>query len=361
MNDLRSPTVSRAALFERCGEPLKLKNVPVPIPDPGEVLVRVLCCTICGSDLHTFSGRRQSPCPSVLGHEMVGEVLNAGDTELVDHNKCPINVGDRITWSVAASCGCCDRCHDGMPQKCRTLLKYGHELFDGKTKLSGGLAEHCLLLPGTTIVRVPDALADEIVCPASCATATSFAAVRQAGELTGRRVLVMGAGLLGLTTCAIASSQGASEVCLCDVDTARLAKGTEFGVTRSVTEVAGEFDRIFEMSGHPDAVQTAFAATAVGARVVLVGSVSPGPAVTIDPEQIVRRLVTVCGVHNYIPEDLAAAVRFLATEADSFPFSSLVERTFSLDEVNEAFAYARENQPVRVAVRPRPKSDSNSY
>lgn len=342
----------RAALFEGSGKQFRMVDVPLPVPEAGEIAVRVRCCTVCGSDLHTQSGRRASPSPSVLGHEIVGEIVRSGDSKLRDHIGQRLETGDRITWSVAASCGTCDRCVNEMPQKCRTLLKYGHEKFSGRMQLSGGLADYCLLQPGTTVVRVPDHLSDEVVCPASCATATSFAAVRRAGELAGKSVLVLGAGLLGLTTCAIASSRGANEIFLCDVDDTRLQRGPDFGATRTGHHPSGDFDRVFEMSGHSEAVQAGLDSAAMGGRVVLVGSVSPAPSVSLDPEKVVRRLMTICGVHNYIPADLVSAVEFLATDGQSFPFANLVERKFALAEVNEAFSFAREKRPVRVAVCP---------
>ena len=257
-----------------------------------------------------------------------------------------------MTWSIAASCGDCRLCNDDLPQKCDSLHKYGHEAF-ATDPLSGGLGEYCVLKPGTRIVRLPDDLPDEVACPANCATATVAAAMRKAGDVKNRSVLVMGTGMLGLTTCAFASASGASEVVACDIDESRLRVATEFGATRLVQSLDGDtFDFVFEMSGNSAAVAAGFEATTIGGVVVLVGSVSPSKRVPVDPERIVRRLMTIHGVHNYKPDDLATAVEFLHRHHQRFPFADLVESSFALTEAQAAMEHAEAERPIRVVVRP---------
>ena len=120
------------------------------------------------------------------------------------------DVGDRITWTLCASCGRCSNCRRGLPQKCEHLFKYGHEALAGD-RPSGGLATHCVLRPGTTIFVVPDELPDSVACPANCATATVMASIRLLQEVTpvqGRTVLIAGMGMLGLTAAAVCSRVG---------------------------------------------------------------------------------------------------------------------------------------------------------
>ena len=98
--------MSRYALFHGPGQPLELQQAEVPELSPGEVLVSVDLCTLCGSDLHTYQGDRHVACPTVLGHEMVGRLVATGsDAPQQDSNGSPIEVGDRLTWSITA----CDR------------------------------------------------------------------------------------------------------------------------------------------------------------------------------------------------------------------------------------------------------------
>ena len=97
------PETSLAAVFHAPGRPFELAHVPLPILEPGEAIVKVECCTICGSDLHSIAGRRNVPAPTILGHEIVGTVAQVGPghrARALDGE--PIQPGDRIAWSVAA-------------------------------------------------------------------------------------------------------------------------------------------------------------------------------------------------------------------------------------------------------------------
>src|SRR5262245_53306730 len=180
-----------AAVFGGVPEQLEVRELPLPQPAAGEILVRMLGCTICGSDLHTLHGRRQVPVPTVLGHEIVGQIAELGAAApREDLAGQPLRVGDRITWSLVASCGRCFYCQSDLPQKCLQAVKYGHERLQAGRELLGGLAEHVLLVPGTAIVRLPDELPLEAACPANCATATAAAAIEAAGTIAGSCVCV---------------------------------------------------------------------------------------------------------------------------------------------------------------------------
>lgn len=343
----------QAAVFHSVGTPFELCKVALPELQPGQTLIRITCCTICGSDLHTWSGARTGAMPTVLGHEIIGTVARLSQPTTTTIDGRSLQLGDRVTWSVAASCGQCARCSSQLPQKCDSLFKYGHELCSAGEELSGGLAEYCVLQPGTAVMHLPSELSDAVACPANCATATVAAAIRHAGSLNGKRVLVTGAGMLGLTTCAMADSAGASHVCLCEPHATRRQQAVGFGARELVAEVnADDFDCVFEMSGNASAVEAAIRAAGIGGRIVLVGSVSPSRAVEVDPERIVRRLLTIAGVHNYRPDDLQTAVNFLQDAHQKYPFASLVEKTWPLAEVQAAFEFAMQARPIRVAVKP---------
>lgn len=343
----------QAAVFRSVGQPFELCEVALPELQPGQTLIRITCCTICGSDLHTWSGARTGAMPTVLGHETIGTVARLSQPATMAIDGRPLQPGDRVTWSVAAACGQCARCANQLPQKCNSLFKYGHELYAVGAELSGGLAEYCVLQPGTAVMHLPSELSDAVACPANCATATVAAAVRQAGSLSGKRVLITGGGMLGLTTCAVAHSAGAEHVCLCDPHAGRRQQAERFGATEMLAAVdADNFDCVFEMSGNASAVEAAIAAAGIGGKIVLVGSVSPSRAVAVDPERIVRRLLSIVGVHNYRPDDLQTAVHFLQQAHHRYPFAALVERTWPLAEVQAAFEFAISERPIRVAVKP---------
>ncbi len=357
-----------AAVFTGPGRPLSFEQLALPRLAPGEVLVQMRACTLCGSDLHTYVGDRETPTPTILGHEILGEIAAIGDGRApLDHAGNALGIGDRITWSIAASCGACFFCRHEIPQKCEHLFKYGHEAMEPPHLLSGGLAEYCQLAPGTAMVRIPETVPDRVACPVNCATATVAAAVRVG--LAGHEadsVLVQGVGMLGLTACAMLRSRGARMVIAADKDQSRLALAKKFGAdhlievgAQATSEVVADLtggrgvDLALEMSGAPAAVAGGLSVLRIGGRQVLVGTVFPTDPVSIQPEALVRNLLSVHGVHNYTPVDLAAAVAFLEEHHDTFPFESLVEGAYPLPEAERAFEDALQSRAPRILVTAR--------
>lgn len=337
----------------------------------GDVLVEVEYATVCGSDLHTVSGRRSAPAPLVLGHEQLGRIVAVGDCAVASDGH-PLAVGDRVVWSLTVSCGDCDRCRHGLTQKCRTLRKYGHERLTSEWELSGGFASHMHVLAGTTIITIPDELPAEVAAPLTCGTATAVAALDQASQITdieGSTVLVTGAGLVGLTAIALATDRGA-RVIAADPDEDRRVLAERFGAVYSVDPLApegspGSFTAILaeagspagvnvviEASGSAAAVRQAVASLDIGGVAVLVGSVHPVGEVGVDPEAMVRGLHTIRGLHNYTAAHLEEAVAYLLERHSAHPFRELVGAEYPLDDLDEAIAAATAGGAVRVGVRP---------
>ncbi|GAB5897432.1 alcohol dehydrogenase catalytic domain-containing protein [Mycolicibacterium mageritense] len=319
-----TPRVTMAAVWTG-GTGIELRKVDIPELDDGDVLVRVRLATVCGSDLHTVTGRRPAACPSILGHEAVGDVVAAGADATVE-------IGRRVVWSVTVACGECPRCRSGFTAKCRSVRKVGHEPFDGSWALSGSYAEHVLLPRGTAIAAVPDTLPDAVAAPAACATATVMATLDAAGALAGRRVLIGGAGMLGLTAVAACADAGADAQVI-DVDAERLALTPWFGGRPSDGTAV---DVAIDYTGSTGAVAAALDRLDVGGILVLAGSVLPGPALPIDPETVVRQWLTITGVHNYEPRHLDRAVAFLDRTRDRYPWRSLVAAPVPLAEIASA-------------------------
>jgi putative phosphonate catabolism associated alcohol dehydrogenase len=354
-------TTAIAAVLEEVGRPLVLREFPLPVPQAGETLVEVIACTLCGSDLHSLHGRRPVPLPTILGHEILGRVAAFGPgANGRDAAGQPLAVGDRVTWSIVASCGDCFFCRRDLPQKCLRQTKYGHEPLRPGRELTGGLADHCLLAAGTAIFRVPPNISDAVACPANCATATIAAALEAAGPLAGSRVLVMGAGMLGVTAAAWTRALGAADVVCCDVAPERLELAARFGATRTCSTAelpsamaeltAGHgVDVAFELTGSPEAFEAALPQVRIGGTVVLVGSVFPSRPVPLLLEQIVRRCLTLRGIHNYAPRHLAAALAFL-DENREYPFETLVAPWQPLSAINEALATPLSPPALRTGI-----------
>lgn len=363
-----SPEVltGRMLVFHGADRAMEIRRCPLPVLAEGEVLVRVACCTICGSDVHTYEGRRPTPCPTVLGHEILGHIAGLPPgTPIRDHQGRPLAIGDRVTWSVVVGCGQCFFCMHGLPQKCSRLFKYGHEAIVEHHPFNGGLADYCHLKRGTAIFRVPEGLPDVVACPANCATATSAAALRYVGDCAGFVVLVQGAGMLGLTVAAMIASAGAREVIVCDTQPQRLETACRFGATRTalvrdnldtlgamvrkVTDSRG-VDIAFDMTGDPAAIEAGIDLLRIGGRYVWVGAVYPARPMSVFAETIVRKLLNIQGVHNYTPDDLRMALEFLAQTSRRFPFEYLVSESLRLEDADAIFRRAAQTDALRLAV-----------
>ena len=155
---------------------MELTHVASPSLRDGEMLVKVLACNLCRSDLHSHAGRRQVATPTILGHEIVGQIEEFGPhAPSMDIAGEPLAIGDRITWSIVLGCGRCYFCTHDLPQKCDRLFKYGHSAINNERSLGGGLADFVVLLPGTACLRVPNGMSDSVAALANCAAATAAA------------------------------------------------------------------------------------------------------------------------------------------------------------------------------------------
>jgi putative phosphonate catabolism associated alcohol dehydrogenase len=332
-----------AMLFQGVGQPLQQHWLALRPLNRGEVLVRIEACTLCGSDRHSFFGRRPCPTPSILGHEMLGTV------EALSQSIDGVQVGDRVTWSIAVHCGSCFFCKAGWPQKCERLFKYGHEKYNADIGPTGGLSTHVILKPGTALFPVPESLPSEIITPASCATATVFAAIRSCTHLV-ETVLILGAGMLGLTACSILQDK---KVFVQDPDRIKRELAFKLGAMDSTAPSRG-VDLVLEMSGAKSAIEESLNQVRIGGTIVLVGSVFPGPPVSFDPEKIVKRCIHIHGMHNYAPEDLASAIAYLTSAKDQEFLKGLVQRKFALKDADQAFHVAETERLARVMVVPDP-------
>ncbi len=351
-------STARAAIFYGSDHPLTIEDVSVRDLAIGEHLVEIACCSLCRSDLHTVSGSRIEPTPTILGHEIVGRLVDC---------KGPLApglaFGDRVTWGIAASCGVCFFCRSGLSQKCDSLFKYGHMRVTSSEPLSGGLASHIILRAGTTIRKVPSGISDEVASLANCSVSTAASTIRSSRVQPGQVVVVFGAGVLGLSAIAMLDELGC-QVFVFDPFVSARERALRFGATdvfsdleslkarvMTCTEGRGA-DVALELSGVRSSAEATLSIVRIGGTVVWAGTASPVGDVPIDPEQVVRRLLTLRGMHNYAPEDLETALNFLERNHSRYPFGDLFGPSFPLEFVAEAFKAANDSGGKRITVRP---------
>ncbi len=341
-----------AMVFHRSGLPFEAREFKLPTLATGELLVKVDYATICGSDLKTFKGDRQEPTPCILGHEMVGRIVGMEGVH-TDYFDTPLSIGDRISWSIYAFDPKDEYAQKGWPQKSRSLIKYGHRALHASHSLSGGYAEYCHLMPGTTLVKIPDFLNDQVVSPLNCAVATVAGGFRLLGDCRGKSVLIYGCGMLGIMACAMARKRGAKWIGVVDLKREKLSMAKRFGadaVFQPTDVKPDQLDLFIDLTGVPNCMEEGLQKLDIGGTALLLGATYPSRNLSVNAEVILRKILTIKGLHNYAPEDLGAAYEFLKDSYQDFPYDLLIQKEFPLRQLDEAFAFALQNPVFRVGI-----------
>jgi L-iditol 2-dehydrogenase len=338
----------RALVVDRPGMSA-VRQVPEPVPGPGEVLVEVAAAGICGSDLEVLDGRRPAAYvdyPVVPGHEWAGRVLAAGP-DVKD-----VGPGDPVVAEGLRACGVCDRCAEGRTNICTAA--YAETGFTHP----GALAER-LLVPAGLLHRLP---ANRPVEPAALLEPAACVAsgLLEAGmPLPGSRVAVVGDGPLGLLALLLLGTTAPAERVLVGARPARSAFGPGCGATRVVAAtdraalagLAGRFDMAVEASNAPAGAATAVSLLRRGGSAVLLG-ISGAQRPAIDPDTVTLNQLRLQGGFAASRNAWRWVVR-LYSEGILDP-APLVTHHFPLEEVEGAFAAltAADGGAVKILVHP---------
>ncbi len=294
-----------------------------PEPGAGEVRIAVQVVGICGTDMEFYSGRRENGYPFILGHECAGTIDACGAA--VDGWK----VGDRVTVRPNFGCGVCDRCREGRDNICPNSRGLG-------VTIDGCLAEY-IIAPARYVFALPEGMDFEtgaLVEP----LAVADRAVRRAGVSSANRVLILGAGSIGLFATRCAALEGAT-VTVCDPILERLKLAHQFGAYRTVTLVEDlgsdeqPFDTVIETAGVAETVPIAVRYARPGGRIVLTGiPMDPTP---IESRWIVWRELEIHGSFIYDASDFAHAAERLRD--GSVQALAVVSHRFPLEQTADAF------------------------
>jgi L-iditol 2-dehydrogenase len=322
-----------------------LDERPDPQPGPHEVLVRVRSVGVCGSDVHYYEhGRIGSYVveqPLVLGHEASGEVVGVGE------GVTRLEVGDRVSVEPGVPDFSCEQCLVGRYNLCRGMR------FFATPPIDGAFAE-LVTVHELFAHRVPDSLSDDAAAllePLS----VGLWACRKGEVSAGSRVLVTGAGPVGLLAVQVALALGAAEVTVTDVSASRLALARELGATATLDasttslEKSGvEPDVLLECSGNPAATGDGVRALSRAGRAVLVGM--GGDEMPLPLSRVQERELTVTGTFRYAhtwPTAIALAA------SGRVALDRLVTGRYGLDEVETALTVVRSDPAtIKPVVEP---------
>jgi L-iditol 2-dehydrogenase len=334
----------RVAVLREPGQ-IALEERPVPRPGPGEVVVRVHSVGVCGSDTHYYEhgriGRFVVDAPLVLGHEAAGEVsgVGAGVTRLT--------VGQRVSIEPGVPDLTCPQCLAGRYNLCPNMR------FFATPPIDGAFAEY-VVVHEAFAHPVPDSIGDDAAAllePLSVA----IWACRKGRVTAGTRVLITGAGPIGLLGVQVALAFGATEVVVSDVNPGRLAVAEELGATAVVDPREGGLaglhrppEVLLECSGHPPAITGAIGALGPAGRAVLVGM--GGDEVLLPLSVVQERELEVMGTFRYAG---TWPIGIALVDAGRVDLDRLVTGSYRLDQAADALtAGRRDAQSLKSVVHP---------
>lgn len=355
----------RAVVIPDPNAPIEIRTFPEPIVEPGAVVLQGLLAEVCGTDVHLWRGRLAGvPYPLIPGHVAVGRVLRTGG-EVRDIEGAQIAPGDLVTFlDVHETCHACWYCLVAKAStRCPSRKVYGIT-YGAEDGLLGGWSDTIYLKPGVKVVRLRGAVTPELWMAAGCALPTALHAVDLAGVRLGDRVLVQGAGPVGLAACALATASGAVWVGVVDRAANRLAAARRMGAdaafalddnpvpaVRAATSGRGP-DVVIEASGSPDAVPMGCEVARDGGRYVVVGQYTDHGSVEVNPHlHINKKHLTVQGCWGSDFSHFWRGMDVLSRLAERFDWMGLVSRTYAMEEAEQALRDVEARRVVKALIR----------
>jgi L-iditol 2-dehydrogenase len=355
----------QAAVIPAPNQPLELRDYPEPVVETGGVVLRTIASEVCGTDVHLWHGRLSGvPYPLIPGHVSVGEVMETGG-EVRDLLGRLVSPGMAVTFlDVHETCNNCWYCliakaSTRCPKRRVYGITYGAE--DG---LLGGWSERLYLKPGVKIVPMAPNVSPERWMAGGCGLPTALHAVDRAGIKLGERVLIQGAGPVGLMACALSLASGAGWVGVIDAAPGRLEAARKMGADEVIPIEEAEAkvkaatggrgaDIVIEATGNPIAVRQACELARDNGRVVIVGQYTDAGDVAINPHlHINRKHLEVLGCWGSDLSHVWRAMETLNRLGDRFPWESLISRSYSLAEAQTALEDVAARRVVKALIRP---------
>lgn len=334
-------TTMRASVLVEQGI-VRLENRPRPTAAANEVVVRVSAVGVCGSDVHYYDHGRIGPyvvdSPLVLGHELSGVIVEVGESVSTSR------IGERVAVEPQRPCRSCPQCRLGRYNLCPRMRFYATPPVDG------AFAEY-VTIEADFAFAIPDSISDEaaaLIEPLSVA----IAACRRAGVAPGQRVLIAGAGPIGVITAQTARAFGAAEVYISDLVRKRLEFALDHGATHVIRPGKDDTSQLgvnvfIDASGAPSAITAGIRAVGPGGNVVLVGL--GNDSMELPVSYIQDREIWVTGVFRYV-NTWPLAIQLL--ESGRVDLDSIVTARFGLADTEAALNETKSPDAMKVIVNP---------
>ncbi|MBS3791564.1 MAG: alcohol dehydrogenase catalytic domain-containing protein [Candidatus Bipolaricaulota bacterium] len=317
---------------------IAFEEVEKPTPEDGEVLIEVKSCGICGSDVHSYQGEHPFVHPPiVLGHEFSGVVSETGK------DVKNVNPKDKVVVEPNIVCNDCYNCNHGRYNICENLQVIGNVGYDG------AFADF-IAVPEEKVIKIPEDMGFEegaLVEP----TAVGVHAVRISDQKLGDKVVVIGAGTIGLVTLVAAKDAGASETIITDLEDSRLERAKNLGADHAINTgelddglsefIQAEFgkdgaDIIFDCVGFDNTLNQAIEVARKGTQIMLVGV--PKGNLDVNMAFVQDRELDIQGSLMYVQRDFKTAVNMI--DRGQIKTEDLITNRFDFEELEEAFELA---------------------
>lgn len=346
-------TSMQAARLHQAGEPLRIENVPVPHPGPGQLLIEVAACGLCGTDIHlaVVGDIAVARAPITLGHEAAGTIVALGEAV------SGFALGQRVALFPSPICGNCRFCRAGRESLCEATQAYG-------MSADGALARY-LVAPAAGAIAIPDPVDFATAAIITDGVSTPLHALRSRGALrAGEAVAVVGCGGLGAHAILLARMMGAGFIAAIDTQAQARERALEFGADlaidpaehanpgRAIRQRLGRgVDLALEFVGRPETVDATLRCLDTGGRAVLVG-VGPGRPALPPLMSFIAREHSVIGSFGMDKRDIADLLDWVSR--GRLDLSRSVTRTYALAEVNEALGHLAKKDAgvVRFVIEP---------
>ena len=329
----------RAIVLDRPGS-FRVAQVPDPAPGPGQIVVKVEACGVCGTDIHIMDGEfPPTPYPITPGHEFAGTVAAVSPDVTLS-----LSAGDRVAVDPSLFCGYCRRCRAGRDNLCENWAAIGDTT-------DGAFAEY-VAVPAVNAYRLPphlDGQQGAMAEPLACAVH----GLRRLGGVFGDSVVLTGAGTMGLLLLQLLVHAGAGPVTVVDRVEGRLEVASKLGASRTVTDLAELADERFEIAvdatGVAPVIEGAAGLLDRGGRLLVFGVSAADASIAASPFRIYNDEITITG-SMAILRSFAPAVELLASGAvDVRP---LLAAPVLLGEFGEALDRVRGGRGIKTHVSP---------
>ena len=324
---------------------IAFEEVETPEPQQGEVLVQMMRIGVCGSDIHVYHGMHPfTSYPVVQGHEVSGRIVKVGD------GVQGLMEGDKITIQPQVVCGQCLQCKSGNYHICDDLKVMGFQ--------TTGTASDYFAVSAERVLKLPDTMGWEqgaMVEP----VAVGVHALKRGGDVQGKKVIVLGAGPIGILTAQVAKGMGAAQVMITDFSDYRLSVAAECGIDFCVNtgsqdlseEIVKAFgpdkaDLILECVGANTTIDQAIENARKGTTIVIVGVA--GEKVSVDFGLVQDRELSLVGTLMYQRSDYVEAINLIG--AGGVKLDPLVSDFFEFTDYGKAYVHIENNKEKSLKV-----------